>query len=69
MKQEVETGLRIAQKAYARGVRAMDELGFRKKGLGVSLVIILALIAGLVMKIRQVDRRRAERVPSERGDP
>jgi hypothetical protein len=68
VKQEVQTGLSIAQKAYGRGVRALDELGFRKKGLGVSLVIIVALIAGLVMKIRQVDRRRAESVPSERGD-
>jgi hypothetical protein len=65
VKQDVEPGIGIAQKAYTRGVRAMGELGFRRKGLGVSLVIIVALIAGLVMKIRQVDRRSA---PSQRGD-
>jgi hypothetical protein len=39
-------------------VRALDELRFRRKGLGISLVIILAVIAGLVVKIRQIDRTR-----------
>jgi hypothetical protein len=34
----------------------------------VSLVVIVALIAGLVMKLRQVDRRRAGAAPGERGD-
>jgi hypothetical protein len=58
VRKEVEPGVGIAEKAYARGVRALDELRFRRRGLGVSLVIILAVIAGLVLKIRQVDRRR-----------
>ena len=57
VKQEVEAGLAISAKAYARGVRAMDELRLRRTWLGVVLVVILALIAGLVMKIRQADRR------------
>jgi predicted CXXCH cytochrome family protein len=57
VKQEVEAGLAISAKVYARGVRAMEELRFRRVWLGVFLVVILALIAGLVMKIRQVDRR------------
>jgi predicted CXXCH cytochrome family protein len=57
VKQEVEVGLTIAAKAYARGVRAMEELRFRRVWLGVFLVVILGLIAGLVMKIRQTDRR------------
>lgn len=54
---EVETGLAIAEKAHARGVRALEELRFRRAGLAVSLVIILILIAGLVLKIRQLERR------------
>lgn len=66
VRQEVEPGIGIARKAYARGVRAMDELGYRKKGLGVSLVIIVALIAGLILKIRQIDRGP---LPSQKGDP
>lgn len=57
VKREVEAGLGISEKAFARGVRALQELQFRRQGLAVSVVIILALIAGLVLKIRQVDRR------------
>ena len=57
VKKEAEPGLAISAKAYGRGVRALDELQFRRKGLGVSLVIILVVIVGLVFKIRQIDRR------------
>jgi hypothetical protein len=38
-------------------VRALDELQFRRKGLAVSVLIILAVIAGMVVKIRQLERR------------
>lgn len=61
VKKEAEVGLGISQKAYARGVRAIDELGFRRKGLAVSLVVVLALIAGLIVKIRQIERAQALR--------
>lgn len=54
---DVTPGLAIAEKVHQRGLRALDELRFRRTGLGVSLVIILALIAGVVMKIREVDAR------------
>ena len=57
VKQEVEVGLSISSKAYARGVRAMQDLRFRRVWLTIFLVVVLALAAGLVMKIRQVDRR------------
>ena len=57
VKQEIGLGLETSAKAYARGVRALDELGFRRKGLFVSIAIILGLIVGLVLKIREVDRR------------
>lgn len=57
VKKEAGPGFAISAKAYARGLRALDELQFRRKGLAVSLVIILALIGGLVLKIRQLDRR------------
>ena len=57
VKQEVEAGITIATKAYARGVRAMQELRYRRIWLTVFLVVVVALAAGLIMKIRQVDRR------------
>jgi hypothetical protein len=57
VKQAVDSGLAVSAKAYGRGVRALSELGFRRKGLAVSLVVIFALIVGLVFKIRQLERR------------
>jgi predicted CXXCH cytochrome family protein len=65
VKKEVEPGLAIGAKAFARGVRALDEVQFRRKGLAVSLVIVLALIGGLVLKIRQLDRGRAGSTTTE----
>ena len=41
----------------------MEDLRFRRVWLAVFLVVILALIAGLVMKIRQADRRPAAGPP------
>jgi hypothetical protein len=35
----------------------MQDLRFRRVWLTIFLVVVLALAAGLVMKIRQVDRR------------
>jgi hypothetical protein len=35
----------------------MNELQFRRKGLAVSAVIIIALIIGLILKIRQMERK------------
>jgi predicted CXXCH cytochrome family protein len=58
VKQAVEPGLAVSAKAHARGLRALEELGFRRTGLAVSLVVIFALIAGLVVKIRHLDRSR-----------
>jgi len=57
VKKEAEPGLAVSAKAYARGVRALQELQFRRKGLAVSVLIILAVIGGLIVKIRQLERR------------
>jgi hypothetical protein len=65
VKQAVEPGLAVSAKAHARGLRALEELGFRRKGLAVSLIVIIALIAGLVVKIRQLERRRDSRPRTE----
>jgi predicted CXXCH cytochrome family protein len=54
---EAEPGLAAAAKASTRGTRVLEELRFRRQGLAVSVVIILALIGGLVLKIRQLERR------------
>ena len=54
---EVAPGLKVAEKAHARGVRALDELQFRRKGLAISALIIFALVVGLILKIRQMERK------------
>lgn len=53
----VSAGLVIADSAHARGNRAMGELRFRRAGLAVSVTIILLLIAGVVLRIREIDRK------------
>jgi nitrate/TMAO reductase-like tetraheme cytochrome c subunit len=55
---EVEPGLKASEKAHARGVKALDELEFRRKGLAISALIIFALVVGLILKIRQMERKR-----------
>jgi hypothetical protein len=56
VKQETAPGLEISKKAHERGLKALDELQFRRKGLAVSALIILALVVGLVLKIRQMEK-------------
>jgi len=57
VKKEAEPGFAISEKAYARGQRALEDVQFRRKGFGVSVAIIVVLVFGLVMKIRQVEQR------------
>jgi hypothetical protein len=51
----VDEGLEITATAIRRGHAALHELRFRRVGLGVSTVIIVLLITGLILKIRQVE--------------
>ncbi len=53
---EVDGGLEIATTAIDRGERALRDLWIRRVGLAISVVIILLLISGLVLKIRQLER-------------
>ncbi len=68
VQQAIEPGLSVSTKAYARGVKALDELRFRRTGLGVSVIIILAIIVGLKVKIRQLEHRETDRPrPGDNG--
>jgi len=57
VRREVETGLAVSDSGVAAGQRVLRELNFRRTGLAVSVTIIAALIAGLLLRIRQLDRR------------
>ena len=52
-----DPGLEIAKKADQAGVAALQELNFRRKGLGVALITIFVAIAGLYLKIRQIESK------------
>ncbi|NNG15558.1 MAG: hypothetical protein HKM89_03680 [Gemmatimonadales bacterium] len=53
----VDAGLETTSEAYDRGQQAMGELRFRRTGLAISVAIILALIVGLILRIRELDRK------------
>jgi hypothetical protein len=57
----VAAGLVVAAAGQARGAAAIREYLFRRQGLAVSVVLILLLIAGLIFKIRELDRNSTER--------
>lgn len=54
----VDEGLAATATAHARGVQALADLQFRRTGLKISILIIVALILGLSLKIRELNRAR-----------
>lgn len=54
---EIDAGLEVTDRAYARGLEALRELRFRRAGLAVSSLIILILIVGLLLKIRETETK------------
>ncbi len=50
-------GVQAADRGRAAGEEALAEVQFRRKGLAVSVGFIGLLLAGLYLKIREVDRR------------
>jgi predicted CXXCH cytochrome family protein len=60
-----DEGNQIAARAHAKGVTALEDLAFRHRGLWVSVGIIVLVIGGLVLKIREVDRRQASGRPTD----
>ena len=60
----VRPGLEVAKKSYQAGQHAMAELGFRRKGLAVSLFFILFLAALVYLKIRQIESKQPEPLSS-----
>lgn len=57
VERDVTEGLGVARKARTAGVKALGERDFRRRGLVLSLLLILLTIAALLLRIRQLDRR------------
>jgi Cytochrome c3 len=57
VRQDIDTGLRISAKTQAAGVAALKERDYRRKGLALSLLAIVAVVLGLRFYVRQIERR------------
>jgi predicted CXXCH cytochrome family protein len=53
----IKTGMEIADKAHREGLQALDEASFRRKGLALSLVIIIVAILAIYLKVREIEGR------------
>ena len=54
---DIEPGLKVADKAHNAGVAALIERDYRRKGLGLSLISILAVVVCLGIYIRKIEAR------------
>ncbi len=55
VEKEVQNGTQVARTAEQAGVRALEEYDFRRLGLAVSLVIILVVLLGLRLYLKQLE--------------
>lgn len=58
IKTATDSGSDVAQKSLESGQGLLSEVQFRRKGLAASMLIIIAVLVGLFLKIREVDRRK-----------
>ncbi len=66
VRQEVENGRAIAQRALERALSAFGEHRFRRVGLTVSAILVAVLIFGLWIRIREFDLRLRRSVDAMR---
>jgi len=57
LQQDVDAGLQITAKTHQEGAGALQERDYRRKGLAWSLLAIVAVLIGLRLYLRQVERR------------
>lgn len=55
---EIESGLEVVARSIERGEESLWEHQFRRIGLAVSAGFIVLLISGIILKIRQIERRQ-----------
>jgi hypothetical protein len=58
LNQDIDAGLKVAEKTYVAGQHALDERDYRRKGLAFSLVTIALVLVGLRMLIQQLESRK-----------
>jgi hypothetical protein len=53
---DIQAGLKFASQSLAGGKAALAERDYRRRGLGLSLIFILATVLGLYLYIRKIER-------------
>lgn len=61
VKEFTDAGMKISNRTLGKGKQALEEYQFRRKGLAISLVILLIVIVGLYFKIRDIDQKQSEK--------
>jgi hypothetical protein len=56
--ERTQEGREVAVDGLGAARAALEEIQFRRKGLAVSLVLVAIVLIGLLLKIRQIERRR-----------
>jgi hypothetical protein len=57
VREDVKAGQKTAEKTYQAGVQALKERNYRRLGMGVSLVTIVAVLIGLKMFISDLEKK------------
>lgn len=55
---DIREGVKVAEKTHQAGVAALEERDFRRKGLGVSLLTIVAVLVALRLYINKLEGNR-----------
>jgi Cytochrome c3 len=53
----ISAGLKVAAKTHEAGVAALAERDYRRKGLGLSLIAIIAVVIGLRLFLKEIEAR------------
>src|SRR5579864_6406296 len=56
VEQDTQAGLKITDKTYQEGQRAMAERNYRRIGLGVSLLTIIVVLGGMRLYLAQIEQ-------------
>jgi hypothetical protein len=56
---DLAEGMKVTEKTYQAGVAALKERDYRRMGLGISLIAIVAVLIGLRLYIKKIEAPQA----------
>ena len=58
VQEDIAAGIRITAKTHAEGIAALKERDYRRRGLALSLLAIVAVVIGLSLYLRKIEARQ-----------